>query len=270
MPKSPLDDEFDRATFYRGLDPDADEVDDYELLPPDEEVIAGEKRRAEQAVEHASKAVELDELYREDTSVTGEDIQEYLKDFRFQFGVKHLLMAMTALALMFVVGRYVFGGFGTLLLVVTFVALASAYTWVTWQEQKRRQEWEHKRDELYRRHQQRHDASIETKLKGPDDDWSNVTRQNSLLADHGLTIAPSLRWHYSVFDLLALVTLLAVVLTMAMGIGLPLTTLLLGGLLAFGTFSYTTLAHPPRALASVMWMLLVMYVAMSFLSLLAG
>lgn len=151
----PLDDEFDRQTFYRGQDPDADNEDDYEIEPPDEEVIAGAKRRAEEAVAHASKAVDLDELYKDHTDTAINDIQDYLKDVRFQFGVKHLLMAMTALAVVFVLGRILLGGWGTVLLIFMFAALAGAYGWITWQENIRYREWEAKRDELYRRHQER-------------------------------------------------------------------------------------------------------------------
>lgn len=182
MPDRPLDDEFDRQTFYRGHDPEADAEDDYELEPPDAEVIAGEKRRADEAVQHASKAVDLDELYREETSVTAQDIEEYLKDFRFQFGTKHLLMAMTAVAMLFVLGRFVFGGFAPLLLVLTFTVLASIYGWFSWHEHKRRQEWERKREELYRRHQQRHDKRIDTNHEqaAADDDWGSVNRLASI------------------------------------------------------------------------------------------
>ena len=175
MSKSPLDNEFDRQTFYRGHDPDADEVDEYEVLPPDEEVIAGERLRAEEAVEHASKAVDLDELYRENASVTADEIEEYLKDLRFQFGTKHLLIAMTAVAVLFVLGRFVFATPAALMLVLTFTVLASIYGWLTWQERRRREEWERKRDELYRRHQQRHGEDVEAKLDHPDESWPSVT-----------------------------------------------------------------------------------------------
>lgn len=162
MSDKPLEDEFDRQTFYGGADADAEEEEDYELLPPDEEVIAGEKRRAAEAVDHASKAVDVDQLYREQSGLAINDIQEYLSEVRFQFGVKHLLGAMTALAVVFAVGRFLFGGYGTVLLLLTFFALASAYGWITWQEKKRMDEWEQKRDELYRRHQERHGKDSDT------------------------------------------------------------------------------------------------------------
>jgi hypothetical protein len=149
-----LDDEFDRQTFYRGQDPEADDEDEYELEPPDEEIIAGAKRRADEAVAEASKTVDLNELYRDHDDTAINDLQDYLKDFKFQFGVKHLLMAMTALAVMFVLGRFVFG-YGALLVILTFLALAGAYGWITWKEKIRYQEWEAKRDEMYRRHKER-------------------------------------------------------------------------------------------------------------------
>lgn len=161
MAKSPLDDPFDREVFYRGEDPDAAEEEDYELLPPDEEVLEGEKRRAAEVLDHASKAVDIDELYRQDELIGTDDLEEYWKQVRFRFGIKHLLLAMTLLAVMFAIGRYVLGGFGAVMVVLTFLGLAGAYTWITWQENQRRAEWEQKRDELYRRHRERHDSSVE-------------------------------------------------------------------------------------------------------------
>ncbi|WP_442484199.1 hypothetical protein [Aeoliella sp. SH292] len=151
---TPLDDEFDRQTFYRGQDPEADDEDEYELEPPDEEIIAGAKRRADEAIAEASNTVDINELYRDHDDTAINDLQDYLKDFKFQFGTKHLLWAMTALAVVFVLGQFVFG-YGALFVILTFLALAGAYGWITWKEKIRYQEWEAKRDELYRRHNER-------------------------------------------------------------------------------------------------------------------
>ena len=159
MPDRPLKDEFDRDVFYRGEDPDAADEADYELEPPDEAIIEGEKRRAAEAMEHASRAVDINQLYEESASLTMDDVGDYLKGVRFQFGIKHLLWAMTLLAVVFAVGRYLLGGYGTTLLVLTFLLLAGAYGWVTWQEQQRLRQWEAKRDELYRQHQGRLERS---------------------------------------------------------------------------------------------------------------
>ncbi|MGI9455434.1 MAG: hypothetical protein ACR2NU_02680 [Aeoliella sp.] len=159
MPKKPLDDEFDREVFYRGEDPEADAEEDYELLPPDAAVIEGEQRRAQEAVEHAKKSVDLNELYDDPTTIGANDLDEYLKDLRFRFTTRHLLIAMTVLAVLFTIGRILTGGWAPVLLVFVFMVLASTYGFFSWQEHKRQKEWEHKREELYRRHQDRRDKS---------------------------------------------------------------------------------------------------------------
>jgi len=155
MSKQPLEDEFDRETFYRGADPDADD-DEYELEPPDEEIIAGEKRRADEAVESASHAVDVDELYRQHDAIGMDDLEEYLKDARFQFTTKQLLIATTVLAVLLVLGRLLVGGWFPVLVVLVFTVLASTYSWFAWQEHQKRQEWEEKREELYERNKKRH------------------------------------------------------------------------------------------------------------------
>lgn len=270
MSNAPLDDEFDRQTFYRGQDPEAEAQDDYELLPPDEDVIAGEKKRAEEAVHHASKAVDLDELYREDNSVTIQEVEQYLQDFKFQFGTKHLLMAMTAFALLFVLGRYVFES-GALIVVLTFTALASIYGWFTWQEHKRRQEWERKRDKLYRRHQERHDEDIETSVDSPDESWRGITRQDSSLAAWDAAVArPPIRLSFSTFDLLTVATLLCIAMVAVALWGLPGATLACGILLVGGVMWNMLLPHPPQGLASGLWVLVLFYVGLNVLTLLIG
>ena len=154
MAKDSLDDEFDRAEFYRGEDPDAGD-DEYELEPPDEQIIAGEKRRAKEAVELARESVDIDKMYREHDSIGEGDIEQFIKDWRFQYSTKHLLIAMSVLAVILVIGRFVFGGFAATILVLVFVTLASIYGYFAWQEQQRRAEWEAERDELYRRNRER-------------------------------------------------------------------------------------------------------------------
>lgn len=270
----PLDDEFDRETFYRGEDPDAADEDDYELMPPDEEIIAGEKRRAAEEVDRASKAINIDDLYREQQGIT-DDIESYVKNLgkkvKFQFGVKHLLWAMTALAVMFVIGKYVIVGWGAMLLVLTFLGLAAAYGWITWQEQQRQREWEVKRDELYRRHQERNN----------DENVSHCDRHDSskpLAKSHANrrleadTLAHHVPPHFafSTLDLLMLLTVTSAVLVAMLQFGLAAGTLVLGLVLAAAAFASNQLRNPPRALATGAWLLLAFYVLMSFLSVLLG
>lgn len=152
----PLDDQFDRETFYRGEDPEAADEDEYELEAPDEEIIAGEKRRAAEAVEAAGQAVDVDQLYREHDAIGRDDLDEYLKGTRFQFTTKQLLIATTVVAGLLVLARMLVGGWFPVIIVLVFSTLASIYSWFAWQEHQQRQEWEARRDELYERNKQRH------------------------------------------------------------------------------------------------------------------
>ncbi|WP_425396953.1 hypothetical protein [Aeoliella sp.] len=265
----PLDDEFDRETFYRGEDPDAGEEDDYELMPPDEEIIAGEKRRAAEAVDQASKSVDIDDLYRDQAAIS-DDIEDYVKGLRFQFGVKHLLWAMTALAVMFVVGKYIIGGLGAMLLVLTFLGLAAAYGWFTWQEQQRLQQWEAKRDELYRRHQERFKDDGVSKFDRPQNDPPKAPRASAPPGDDTMTFTNPPHFAFTTQDLLMLATMTCVVLFTMLRFGFAAGTLVLGLLLGAAVIASATLPNPPRAVATGAWLLLVFYVVMSFLSVLVG
>lgn len=272
MAKKPLDDQFDREVFYRGSDPEAEEVEDYELLPPDEEVVAGEKRRAAEVLETAGQAVDVDELYREPEPMDREDIEEYFKDFRLRFTTKHLLIAMTALAVAFTVGRFLLDGWFSLLLVLTFLTLASAYAFFTWQEHQQRQEWERKRDELYQRNKQRHRKRDESASDAQDNCSPNKPRVASNIESGGRHQASAIfvqrAWFtYSIQDLLALATALSLVLVAAIHLGIGGASIVTGALLGVAVVLQIFLADPPRLLASIAWMLLAFYLALSCLSL---
>ncbi len=161
MPKSPLDDKLDREDFYRDLTPDADEEEDYELLPPDAEIIEAEQRRARQFINVAKDTIDVNALYEGPATIDVEDLKDYLEEFRFRYTTRHLLIAMTVLAVFLVLGRFLFGGWGTVLFLGVFTLLASSYGFIRWQEHKRQKEWEQKREELYERHKNRHDKAAD-------------------------------------------------------------------------------------------------------------
>jgi hypothetical protein len=154
---------------------------------------------------------------------------------------------------------------------LTFLVLASIYGWFTWQEQKRREEWERKRDELYRRHQERHGKEVEAKFDNPDESWPSVTRQDNSLLVAGVAVAsPAIRLRFTTFDLLTVATLLPTSMVAASRWGLPGATLACGSLLLGGILWHTFGASPPAGLASGLWVLVVFYVALNLLTLLAG
>jgi hypothetical protein len=149
--KRPLDDEFDRATFYRGPDPE-DDGEEYELAPLDESLAEAERQRAREAVEQAQLAVDMRQLEEAERGLGQHDAEDYLKHLKgvkFQFGVKHLLIAMAALGVMLVVGMVV--NLVVVMVLGTLAVLAAAYAYITWKDLQAREELEQRRAELYAR-----------------------------------------------------------------------------------------------------------------------
>ena len=130
-----------RDSFY---DNDFDEEFDddgteYELMPPDAEVIAGEQARAAENVRAARDRAKLEELYKGPEQMTAQELLDDLPAFRFRFTTKQLLIAMTVLAVAMTFAFYL-NSFAVILITV-FVLLAGAYGYVNYRENQRREEW---------------------------------------------------------------------------------------------------------------------------------
>lgn len=147
--KRPLDDEFDRATFYRAPDPEADDEEEYELAPPDETLAEAERARVREVVEQAQLTVDMRQLEEAERGFGQHDADDYLKHVKFQFGIKHLLIAMAVLGVMLVIGMVV--DLLPVLLLAALVILGGAYGYITWKEMKEREVLEARREELYAR-----------------------------------------------------------------------------------------------------------------------
>jgi hypothetical protein len=90
------------------LDPDDDA--ELELEPPDEEVLAGERRRAEEAIAAVQSRVNVDEVWREEERrLNFDDLSEWMHEIRFRFQVKHLLILTAVVAVLVSVARYSLG-----------------------------------------------------------------------------------------------------------------------------------------------------------------
>lgn len=138
--------DLDRDKFYSAeLDDDEGE---YELEPPDPAVLANERRQAEEKIEEVRRSINIDDLYRDDRELTGEEIfGDWLRDFRLRFQVKHLLIAMATLSVVLVLWK-----FGVLehFAAIGFMGLVfAAYAFAEWREKQFRDETERRREELY-------------------------------------------------------------------------------------------------------------------------
>jgi len=88
--------------------------DEYELEAPDPEVIAAEARRDKALLESAREAIDIDAIYREaDRNRGAEIIEQWFRNFRFRFQVKHLLIGTALVAAVWRVGVRRYGAVGT-------------------------------------------------------------------------------------------------------------------------------------------------------------
>lgn len=143
-----LDDQFDREEFYRGPDPEFEDEGEYELEPPDEEILARERKRAEESVELATRTVELRKLEQESDAIGDLEAGEVFEGLEFKFGTKHLLIGMAILAVFLGLGMTV--GFLPTFIVLTFVVVASSYAFIRWKENRRETDIENRRREINR------------------------------------------------------------------------------------------------------------------------
>ncbi len=140
----------DRDEFYDNSNDDSeDDGLEYELEPPDEQIIAGEQARAAAYVREASDRAKVDELFKGPEAMTAKDYLKDLPEFKLQFSTKHILIAMTVLAIGLTFAMYISSW--ALLIILVFLSLASAYGYMNWQEKKQREEWYRERTEIAER-----------------------------------------------------------------------------------------------------------------------
>ena len=98
----------------------------------------------------SSRRIDIDEIYREAERNRGSEILEnWVRNFRFRFQVKHLLIATAVLAIALTLVKLQL--FWTALIVLIMVSVAGLYVYLQWEEKKQQAEAERKREELYAR-----------------------------------------------------------------------------------------------------------------------
>jgi hypothetical protein len=144
-------DPFDRGTFYGSPPPPPpapeapNEDDDYELEAPDEQIIHGERSRAEEDVVLAQSNIDIDAIYRE--TEADPDWGEMWKGLRFQYQTKHLLILMAVVSVLIM--AVLKTNFAAVLIVVTILGLAGVHGYLAWRENQRQERLELQRKEMY-------------------------------------------------------------------------------------------------------------------------
>ncbi len=153
--KRPLEDEFDRATFYRGPDPEAEDEDEYELMPPDEDLVEAERLRAREEIERAQLTVDMQQFEQDERGFGQHDFDEYVEQVKLKFSPRQL--SITAGVVLTVLAVAYFAGAFTVVFLLMFFMLAGAYAYITWQEHRQQAELDARREELYERKRRQKD-----------------------------------------------------------------------------------------------------------------
>jgi hypothetical protein len=261
-------DDAERDKFYASSPKEADEGDEYELEPPDPDVLAGEQRRAQETMESTRMSVDIDEIYREvERERGGEILENWLRNFRFRFQVKHLLIATALLAILLTLVKL---GLMAVLVVAMMLSIAGIYLYLQWQERKYQQAADRRRQEMYARRR----AQLGKK---PSNAEAGAAVQETIEPAAPLPPLPNevdeiwqkaretreFHFRFSMQQLMVAITVAAVIFGLVHLGGTQTAATLLGLIALLGLVIYAFGFEPAETVVLGWWLILVMYVLLS-------
>lgn len=264
----------ERDDFYLSTPKDADDGDEYELEPPDPEVIAAEERHARQVIDASQATIDIDEIYQDAGRQRSEEILEnWFRDFKFRwrFRVKHLLIATAVLAILLTLAKW--GALGTVAVFAVMFSVAGLFFYLQWQERKAEEEAARRRREMYARrrtHMEKiaqggtavaPDAETPSAKSAPpvptttEDEWKEATASEKF------------RFRFSVGQMMIALTTAAIIFGLVRALGGPSNTATILGFVALvGLVIHAAGFEPPSVIVLGWWLVLVLYVLLSILA----
>jgi hypothetical protein len=259
-------DERDRDKFYTAPDKDSDD-DEYELEPPDP--VADENRRRA-ARDSVDPTIDIDDIYRDaDRNRGAEILENWVRNFRFQFQVKHLLILTAVLAIILTLARLQI--LGTALVILIMLSVFGLYMYLQWEEKKQQDEAARKREEVYARRRAQLEARSTGHVVGtpavpvatappPVPELPNEVDETWLAARE----KEAFRFQFSLRELLMTMTIAAVTLGMIRVLGgAEVMATLLGLFALVGLILFATGYQPPQIVILGWWLIILLYVAAS-------
>jgi hypothetical protein len=264
-------DDRDREKLDSSMSDDADDGGDYELEPPDADVLAGEERRAREAIEETRAAIDIDEIYRDaDRERSSEILEGWARDFRFRFQVKHLLIATAVLSI--VLTLYKLEMLGTAVVLLVMISVAGLYFYLQWQEKKAQDEANHRREAVYARRRAQFKRMTG---EAADDDASESGVEKAIpKAAEPLPSAVDEAWQqamaeekfrfrFSLAELMFAMTTAAIIFGLVQILGGEVAATMLGFIALFGLVIHALGVEPPGVVVLGWWMILALYVLLS-------
>jgi hypothetical protein len=261
-----------REKFYApGGDDWGDDGLDYELEPPDEEVIALQKRRAQEDMIASTLAIDVDEIYRDMDGRRDSELGEDAGQFQFRFQVKHLLMLTAAAAVILTLVQIKL--FGSIAALVALALSAGALGYFELRQQQRWAEAQRRFAEKCERRRQFFESRTRTTTTGNSNKeevsiYDDLSYGNSPGYAEWTTAAPqpppSFRFQFSMREMFVATTIAAVLFTLINLLGGPQNAASVLGLIALvGLLIHATGADPPEIVVLGWWMVLLLYIILS-------
>jgi hypothetical protein len=216
--------------------------------------------------------IDIDEIYQEAERDRGDEIlQAWLRNLKFQFGLRELLIVTAILAL--AVALVQLHLFWTAVIVLFGLSVASLYFYLTLQERKHQAEAERKREAIYAKRREKFKAQAagqpaSARDATPVEIAPEVSESMKELAS---SIEPPverepLRFQFSMRELAIAITVSAISLGLVRFIGGPTVAATLFGAIAIaGLLAFVTRFEPPRVILFGWWVILLMYVLLTLL-----
>lgn len=238
-----------------------DDDEELELEPPDESM---EARQRQIAIDAIRSSIDIDAIYNEaDRDYGGEALNDWFRNFRFQFQVKHLLIATAVISIILALIRLQL--FWSTFVIGFMLAIAGIYLYTTCVEQKQQAEAARRREAIYARRR----AKLAANMAGRPLEEDELPEESPLpnVIDeiwHESLKKESFRFQFSLRQLLILITAAGLVLgVMNLLGGAAVMASVLGLVALFGLVLYAVGVEAPQLLVLGWWIILVMYVLLS-------
>jgi hypothetical protein len=259
----------ERDKFYSPPEPTPDD-EEYELEPLDPSIVSAEERHAKQVGELVRTSIDIDEVYSDAERNRGTEIVEnWARNFRYRFHIKHLLFATAAVAIG--VAAATLDYLVPMVAILVLGSIAGLYFYLNWQDRQQQAEAYAKRQELYAKRREQ----MKSLGKSPAGEES---QQSSELVSPAIDNAPnkvadtleaapapeSIRIHFSLRSLIVAMTLAAISFGIIRILGGPgPTATILGFIAVAGLLVHAIGLAPPQPVILGWWFILVLYVILS-------
>jgi hypothetical protein len=250
----------------------ADESEEYEVEPPDPQILAAHERHAQQTMESTRMAIDIDEIYRDVEHDRGREILEgWFRNLPRRFQIKHLLIATAVLAILLTLAKL---GLMVIVVIGAMLSIAGVFLYLQWQERKQQEAANQRRQEMYARRRaqlgEAHPAetnapAVAEPAEQPPEPSPAATNE----IDEAFQKARRSRefhFRFTLQQLLAAITGAAILFGLVHLLGGPSPAASLLGLVALlGLVVHALGFEPPEVVVLGWWLILVMYVALSIL-----